>query len=97
MSEYWSFKCNTCEVECRESANHLEHVLLNILKNSENFKKIRESDKDGYIEFGIMNHSPSLIDFVIEHDGHDVVVQSEYRRFITKDGTKCERPFTFLK
>ena len=66
MSEYWTFKCNTCEIECGESANHLDHVLLNILRNSDNFKKIRESDKDGYIEFGIMNHSPSLIEFVIE-------------------------------
>jgi len=88
MSEYWTFKCNTCEIECGESANHLDHVLLNILRNSDNFKKIRESDKDGYIEFGIMAHSPSLIEFVIEHDGHDVVVQSEYGNYITKDGFK---------
>ena len=86
MSEYWTFKCNTCEIECGESANHLEQVLLNILKNSENFKKIKESDHEGYIQIGILGHEPDLINFVIEHNDHDVVVQSEYGNYITKDG-----------
>jgi len=86
MSEYWRLKCNTCNNETDESANHLEHVLLTVLQNSENFKKIIDSDSFGYIEFEVMAHGSEFINFVIEHHDHDVVVQSEYGDYITKDG-----------
>ena len=91
MSEYWTFRCNTCNIRCNENANRISSVLLNILKNTDNFKQIRDSDVDGYIEFGIMTHSPELIDFVIEHYAHNVIVLSEYGNYITRNGVKYNK------
>ena len=91
MSEYWRLKCNTCDSETGESANHLDNVLLTVLQNSENFKKIRNSDLTGYIEFEVMAHGSEFIDFAIIHCGHDVIVLSEYGDYITKDGIKHKK------
>ncbi len=91
MSEYWSIKCNDCNIRTEESANHLDSVLLNIMNHSNDFKRIRDSDTDGYIQIGIMGHEPEFIDFVMEHDGHDMIVLSEYGDYITKDGVKHKK------
>ncbi len=91
MSEYWTIKCNTCNWICEERANHLSSVLLNIMNHSNDFKRIKDSDTDGYIELSVMGHSSEFIIFVIEHDGHDMVVQSEYGDYITKDGVKHKK------
>lgn len=91
MSEYWSIKCNTCNIITDESANHLSSVLLNVMNHSNDFKRIMESDTDGYIELGIMGHSSEFIDFVAEHDGHDMIILSEYGDYITKDGIKHKK------
>lgn len=91
MSEYWTFRCNTCNITCNESANRLSSVLLTILRNTDNFKQIKDSDKDGYIEFGIMAHSPQLIYFVIEHYAHNVVVLSETGDYINRYGVKYNK------
>jgi len=91
MSKYWSIKCNDCHIRSEESANHLSSVLLNIMNHSNNFKRIKDSDIDGYIELGIMGHGSEFIDFVVEHDGHDMIVLSEYEDYITKDGVKHKK------
>lgn len=92
MSTYWTFKCNTCNDKCEDSGNHIDKVLLAVLKVSDCYKKIRESDVPGrYLEFGIMCHSSELIEFVIEHCGHDVIVLSEYGDYYTKDGVFFKR------
>ncbi len=91
MSEYWSIKCNICNIITEENANHLSSVLLNIMNHSNDFKRIKDSDTDGYFELGILGHGTEFIDFVIEHDGHDMIVLSEYGDYITKDGVKHKK------
>ncbi len=91
MSEYWTLKCNTCNIECEERVNHLEKVLLNVLQLSNEFKKIKDADSMNYIEIHVMSHGTQFVDFIVEHYGHDIVVMSEYEDYITKDGIKHKK------
>ena len=86
MSTYWWFKCNTCNTSCDERGNHFDKVLLDILKMVKYFKQIRALDTQDYIEFHILGHGSSSINFAIEHCDHDMVIHSEYGDWITKDG-----------
>ena len=97
MSTNWTYKCNTCKVECEECGNRIDKVLLDILKMSDSFKQIRDADTTGYIEFGIIGHQPELIEFIIEHHKHDIVILSEYGDYITKDGTKYDKDNKIIK
>ncbi len=91
MSTYWTYKCNTCNVECGERGNRIDKVLLDILKMSDHFKQIRDADSKGYIEFRIIGNHPDLIEFIIEHYTHDIIVLSEYGDYITKDGVEHKK------
>jgi len=91
MSEYWTFKCNTCNAKCNDIASNHSSVLLDVLKMSDHLKKIKELDTQNYLKIEIMLHSTQFIDFVIEHNNHDVIVISEYGRYVTKDGITHEK------
>ncbi len=88
MSTYWTYKCNDCNLKCETSGNRQDKALLNILKLSKEFKTIRETDSESLVEISVLcfDDSYMLIDFIIEHYGHNIVVQSEYGDYITKDG-----------
>lgn len=93
MSECWHYKCLICGARSEEGINHGDEILLNILKVHYQLTQILENE-DGYLEIGVMGHSPELISFLTSHHGkgHDVVVESEYsssgyKRLVKKDRT----------
>lgn len=91
MSEYWTYRCNICNTECSESNNHIESILFRILKMSDSIKQIYDLDIKDDLQIEVMFYGREYIDFLISHNGHDIVISSEYGRYITKDGIMYER------
>ncbi len=80
MSEFWYFKCLKCDEKNKDSLNHGDKILLDVLRHIDAIKSLLDSDESGYLEISIMNIGTEPIDFLNEHygEGHEVVVYSEY-------------------
>ena len=87
MGTHWNFKCNTCEEECEQKFRRGDDLLLCIIRLIEPIKIIYNDKLNHYIEFTLnYNMDMESIRFVINHDGHDIVIISEYGDIVTENG-----------
>ncbi len=91
MSTYWTYKCKTCDIEHSDSNNHINEELLDVLKMSDEIYKLKELDINNRIEIGIEFYGQDYVNFLLKHHNHDIVVQSEYGDYYTKDGVYHDR------
>lgn len=92
MGTHWNFKCNTCGKECEQSFLRGYDLLLCIFRLIKPIKEIYNDEKNQFIEFTLnCDMDMESIRFIIEHDGHDIVVISEYGDIATENGIieKC--------
>lgn len=82
MSNYCNLYCKTCGEYSKTDINHGERILRNVVKVAPGCKIALEADKDGYLSISVLNYGFELIDFAIEHGGHDLKIEDEYGKHL---------------
>lgn len=78
MSEYWGLRCKQCGIESEHDFNHGERVMQGLISAWPHIKAAKAADKSGYLEFHLMGHDGSVIEFAEEHYEHGVEPCNEY-------------------
>lgn len=76
MSTYWGYECTTCRAESDHWLNHGDTRLVEVLKVWPLIKQVQQSLTVDILMFELLPND--VIDFLREHDGHDIQLKNEY-------------------
>lgn len=78
MSQYWFFRCKTCDEES-ERINHGRDTLVNMASHSDCFICLKDHFDIGFNVYSSgMGSTDAIIDFMCEHRSHELEVACEY-------------------
>ncbi len=99
MSNHWDLHCTKCNADAGLWWNHGDRGLAEVLPHlgalASMARLMRELPSEVKVEvrFGLSDGAPDM-DFFIEHDGHPIVVLSEYGYRLGDCNKRIEGAFT---
>ena len=79
VSTEWGVHCKTCDSSTIQGFNHGQAVVRSLIKAAPHIKAALAVDESGLLSFDVMGYRWSdIVDFVLEHTGHELELESEY-------------------
>lgn len=75
MSTYWGYRCETCNDDSESWLNHGEDTLVGLAQHYNAYKPILYLPR---VLISVYPYDSAPVGFLQDHDGHVIVVLSEY-------------------